>query len=101
MNTAKKFNLWMGIALLILCFFIIFVVYPLILILYKSVIDPESSKLTLDYFTKFFARKYYWSTLVNSFYVTVCSTIIASVIAYRWLMCCAASKSPAVNTLIY
>ena len=45
MNTAKKFNLWMGIALLILCFFIIFVVYPLILILYKSVIDPESSKL--------------------------------------------------------
>ena len=57
----------MGIALLILCFFIIFVVYPLILILYKSVIDPESSKLTLDYFTKFFARKYYWSTLVNSF----------------------------------
>ena len=31
MNTAKKFNLWMGIALLILCFFIIFVVYPLIL----------------------------------------------------------------------
>jgi len=35
MNTAKKFNLWMGIALLILCFFIIFVVYPLILILYK------------------------------------------------------------------
>ena len=80
MNTAKKFNLWMGIALLILCFFIIFVVYPLILILYKSVIDPESSKLTLDYFTKFFARKYYWSTLVNSFYVTVCSTIIASVI---------------------
>ena len=80
MNIAKKFNLWMGIALLILCFFIIFVVYPLILILYKSVIDPESSKLTLDYFTKFFARKYYWSTLVNSFYVTVCSTIIASVI---------------------
>lgn len=49
----QKFNLWMGIALLILCFFIIFVVYPLILILYKSVIDPESSKLTLDYFTKF------------------------------------------------
>ena len=89
MNTAKKFNLWMGIALLILCFFIIFVVYPLILILYKSVIDPESSKLTLDYFTKFFARKYYWSTLL----------LLLS--AYRWLMCCAASKSPAVNTLIY
>ena len=47
----------MGIALLILCFFIIFVVYPLILILYKSVIDPESSKLTLDYFTKVFCTE--------------------------------------------
>ena len=53
MNTAKKFNLWMGIALLILCFFIIFVVYPLILILYKSVIDPESSKLTLTILLNF------------------------------------------------
>lgn len=70
----------MGIALVILCFFVIFVVYPLILILYKSVIDSETSQLTLDYFTKFFARKYYWSTLVNSFYVTVCSTVIAALI---------------------
>ncbi|MCD8359912.1 MAG: hypothetical protein LUC29_03565 [Acidaminococcaceae bacterium] len=73
MPAGRKFNLWLGIALVILCFFVVFVVYPLILILYKSVIDAESSRLTLDYFTKFFARKYYWSTLVNSFYVTVCS----------------------------
>ena len=61
MNTAKKFNLWMGIALLILCFFIIFVVYPLILILYKSVI--RSGIIQTDAWTiltKFFARKYYW-----------------------------------------
>ena len=82
MNTAKEFNLWMGIALLILCFFIIFVVYPLILILYKSVIDPESSKLTLDYFTKFFARKYYWSTLVNSFYNRILASVIGLPMAY-------------------
>lgn len=100
MNASKKFNIWMGIALVILCFFVIFVVYPLILILYKSVIDSETSQLTLDYFTKFFARKYYWSTLVNSFYVTVCSTVIAALIACLWLMFCVVLKCPAVNILI-
>lgn len=50
MPAARKFNLWLGIALVILCFFVVFVVYPLILILYKSVIDAESSRLTLDDF---------------------------------------------------
>lgn len=80
MNTPRKFNLWTGITLLLLCFFVVFVVYPLILVLYKSVVDAESSRLTLGYFTNFFARKYYWSTLLNSFYITVCSTVVAALI---------------------
>ena len=55
-------------------------VYPLFLILYQSVVSPETHALTFDYFTRFFARKFYWSTLVNSFKVTVCSTLLAAII---------------------
>ena len=75
----KKLNLWSGITIAILAFFIIFVVYPLVLILYKSVLDP-SGNITFSYFTKFFTRKFYWSTLVNSFKVTIVSTLLAAVI---------------------
>ena len=75
----KKFNIWIAMALGILALFLIFVVYPLILILYKSVLSEDGS-FSLAYFGKFFARKYYWSTLVNSFKVTIVSTLLAAVL---------------------
>ncbi|MEG0797852.1 MAG: iron ABC transporter permease [Acidaminococcaceae bacterium] len=79
-NLKKRFNVWLALVLVLLAFFALFVIYPLTLILYQSVVDPVNSKLTWDYFAKFFARKYYWSTLVNSFSVTICATLVASAI---------------------
>ncbi|HIU63982.1 MAG TPA: iron ABC transporter permease [Candidatus Avacidaminococcus intestinavium] len=78
----QGFDIWRGIALAILGFFVLFVAYPLVQVLYKSILAPDTTTLTLtgDYFVKFFSRKYYWSTLVNSFYVTVASTLLASLI---------------------
>ena len=73
----KKLNIWIVMALGILALFLLFVVYPLVLVLYKSVLTEEG-KLSFSYFTKFFARKYYWSTLVNSFKVTIVSTLVAA-----------------------
>lgn len=72
--------MWTGMALVLLGFFVLFVVYPLFLIMYQSFIDPTTHELTLDYFYKFFGRKYYWSTLVNSFSVTIVSTLFAAII---------------------
>ncbi len=78
--------IWTFLALLILALFIIFVVYPLVLVLYRSVLDPASGRFTLENFTRFFTRKYYTNTLKNSFAVTVASTLISAtlglVIAY-------------------
>ena len=68
-------------ALGILALFLLFVVYPLVLVLYKSVLS-EDGNLSFAYFTKFFARKYYWSTLVNSFKVTIVSTVVALTAAH-------------------
>ena len=42
----KKPNIWTGFTLVILCFFLLFVVYPLFLIMYQSVVDPETHALT-------------------------------------------------------
>lgn len=75
-----RLTIWNGFALAILAFFLLFVVYPLGIILYQSVLEPETTKFTLAYFTKFFGKPYYWTTLLNSFKVTVCSTIIAAAI---------------------
>lgn len=73
----KKWNGWQTLGLVILVFFLLFIVFPLILILYKSIFSSQTGTFTLEYFQKFFSKKYYWSTIINSFKVTVCSTIIS------------------------
>ena len=48
MKGKKSSPLWTFIALAILALFIIFVVYPLVLVLYKSVINPSDNSFTID-----------------------------------------------------
>ena len=82
----KHSPIWTFLALLVLAIFLIFVVYPLVLNMYKSVVNPADNSFTLANFTRFFTRKYYTNTLLNSFKVTVVSTLISAtlglVIAY-------------------
>lgn len=78
MKKRRYSPIWTFLAFLILALFVIFVVYPLILILYKSVINPTDNSLTFENFTRFFTRKYYTNTLKNSFAVTVVSTLISA-----------------------
>ncbi|MBO5569293.1 MAG: iron ABC transporter permease, partial [Clostridia bacterium] len=74
----KHSPIWITLALFILALFIVFVVYPLALILYKSVLDPATNHLTMENFTRFFSRKYYTNTLLNSFKVTIVATLISA-----------------------
>ena len=76
----KPLSIWSVLSVLILAAFSIFVIYPLALVLYKSVVDPFSGALTFDYFSRFFLKKFYWETMVNSLQVTVCATILASLL---------------------
>lgn len=78
MKKQKHSPVWTFLALAILASFLIFVVYPLVLILYKSVLNPADNSITFENFTRFFTRKYYTNTLVNSFKVTVVATLISA-----------------------
>jgi len=73
----RSLNIWSSTSLVILILFGVFIVFPIYLVLQKSVVDLETGKLTLENFTLFFTRKFYWITLLNSFKVTIVSTILA------------------------
>lgn len=73
-------NLWRILTLAILAFFLVFVVHPLFLVLYKSVLDPASGAFTMENFTRFFSRKYYINTMTNSFKVTCAATAISAIL---------------------
>jgi iron(III) transport system permease protein len=74
----KRFTVWSLITLLIMAFFVVFLLYPLVLVLYKSVVSPDTGGFSFTNFQKFFSRRYYWSTLVNSFEVTILATVIST-----------------------
>ena len=76
----RSSTMWLLLTLFILGLFLVVVVYPLTLVLYRSVLDPTTGKLTFDYFIKFFSRIYYTNTIINSIKVTTISTLFASLL---------------------
>ena len=79
-NKGRSSTMWLLLTLFILGLFLVVVVYPLTLVLYRSVLDPNTGKLTFDYFIKFFSRIYYTNTIINSIKVTTISTLFASLL---------------------
>ena len=80
MERTRKLDWWTLLSLMVFAFGAVFILLPLALVLYKAVVDPTSGALTLDYVGKFFEKRFYWSTLVNSMEVTMAATFLAAVI---------------------
>ena len=76
MKKKQKIDMWMGISLGILLLYIVFMLYPLLKILVQSVLDNEQGTFTMQYFKQFFSDTYYFSTLLNSFKIAVCVTVV-------------------------
>lgn len=79
MKKTKKIDLWVVVSLTILVSYLLFLIYPMFTLLRQSVLD-KTGNFTLDYFAKFFGKKYYFSTLWNSVKVSVMATIVTLVI---------------------
>lgn len=67
-------DIWLFISLAILCMYLLFLIYPLFMLLKQSVMGE--SGFTMEYFQKFFSKAYYLNTIWNSFKVSVCTTIV-------------------------
>ncbi len=87
-DARKPFDIWKGISWGILALYALFLIYPLIRLLFSSIyVDGH---FTLEYFGQFFAKKYYTSTIWNSlkvsFMVTLVSLVIGVPLAYFYTM---------------
>lgn len=78
---AKKYDIWSSITLCILVLYCILLVFPLVNLLIKSIIDGDTGALSLKYFSRFFSKKYYYGSLVNSLKVTTLVTILTVLIS--------------------
>ena len=80
MKRKAVWNGWTLLSLMVFAFGAVFILLPLGLVLYKAVVDPASGALTMDYISKFFEKRFYWSTLINSLEVTMAATLLAALI---------------------
>ena len=79
MEKSKKFELWTVVSIVLLLAFLLVLVYPMFGILKQAVYD-DTGELTIKNFAKFFEKKYYTNTIVNSFKSTICVTAISLVL---------------------
>lgn len=83
----RKIEVWDAVTWAFLGLFALFLVYPMWGILRQAVFDGEG-RLTLAQFSKFFSTPYYFSTIANSFKVTLAVTAVTLLLgvpfAYFW-----------------
>ena len=75
-----KWDFWSAVTLVIVLLFALVLVYPLFSLFISGFQDPHTSAFSLANFARFFQKKYYYQTLLNSFKVTCSVTLLAIVI---------------------
>lgn len=73
-------NFWTAVTALAVVVFGLFLIYPLLSLFISSFQDPATGALTMENFAKFFRKKYYYQSLINSMWVTTCVTILSIII---------------------
>ena len=82
-----RLDFWTGITALSIGVFGLFLIYPLFSLFISAFQDAMTGEFTLEHFTHFFERKYYYQSMINSFSVTACVTVLAIVIGTALAYC--------------
>ena len=77
-KSRKKMDLWNWVSVLLLLLFLIFFIYPCVRL--WEAFYTEEAGFTLDAFVKFFSKSYYFSTILNSFKVSIAVMALAMVL---------------------
>lgn len=75
----KRIDGWIIVQILLLLLFIFILIYPIFGIIKQSVI-MEDGRFSFEQFIKFFSHSYYYTTITNSFKLTITVTILCLVL---------------------
>jgi len=75
-----KWDFWTGITIMAIVIFGLFLIYPLFSLFTSAFQNADTGAFSMENFWRFFERKYYYQSMINSFWVTTCVTALAIVI---------------------
>lgn len=81
-----KWDFWTWVTVGSIAVFSLFLIYPLFSLFITGFQNAETGVFSMENFTRFFERKYYYQAMINSLWVTTCVTalsiVIGSALAY-------------------
>jgi iron(III) transport system permease protein len=75
-----QWDFWTGITFLSIAVFGLFLIYPLFSLFLSAFQNADTGAFSLENFVHFFQRRYYYGSMINSFMVTSCVTVLAIII---------------------
>jgi iron(III) transport system permease protein len=77
MLKAKKFkpDFWFWVKAIVAVAMLVFMIYPFLTLITRSFFAPKTGELSLVNYIKFFTKKYYYSALGRSLFVSVITTL--------------------------
>ena len=75
-----QFDFWTVVTIGIIAVFALFLIYPLISLFIDGFLKEGTGEFTMANFQKFFGKKFYYRSLLNSLKLTVCVTVCSLVI---------------------
>lgn len=79
-NHKFRMDIWGWITLATIIFYGLFLLYPLTHLTKMAFYSPETQSFSFNHFIKFFSKSYYFSTLANSFKVSIAATITSLIV---------------------
>lgn len=76
MKAKRRWDIWTALGIGLLFLFALFFIYPCVCLLWEA-FYTEKTGFTLKAFVKFFSKKYYYATILNSFKVSGAVTVIS------------------------
>ncbi|MCI5661930.1 MAG: iron ABC transporter permease [Clostridia bacterium] len=76
MKAKRRWDIWTALGIGLLFLFALFFIYPCVRLLWEA-FYTEKTGFTLKAFVKFFSKKYYYATILNSFKVSGAVTVIS------------------------
>ena len=69
-----KFDFWFWVKVVVVGFMLLFLIYPFCTLITRSFFSGKVEGFTLENYIRFFTKKYYYSSLVRSLFVSIVTT---------------------------
>lgn len=94
-----QWDFWTLVTVIAIVIFGLFLIYPLFSLFASAFQDATTGHFSMENFTKFFERKYYYQSMTNSMWVTSCVTVLAIIMGTALAYAMTAFKVKGKNLL--